>query len=237
MNWISQKPALTNIRRSVASSKTSFVSPWASEEPESDDENDFSEEAMLRFENDLQDFWRAALEKNIRDVCVNQGLKDGPSQQWFSLPSKKTRPLSTVVIEPEIKSNLLRDIEGFFHPHTRYWYHTRGIPYRRGYLFHGPPGTGKSSLCLAMASLIDLDIYTVSLNSKTMNGDSLTRLFLSLPKQCLVLFEDVDQAGIKKHSIGGTSLQSDEVTDTDNRASDSPESSEHLAYLLKKAVF
>ncbi|KKK18135.1 hypothetical protein ARAM_007722 [Aspergillus rambellii] len=65
-----------------------------------------------------------------------------------------------------------------------------------------------------MASLIDLDIYT-----------------------SLVLFEDVAQAGIKKRSIGGTSLQSDEVTDTDNRASDSPESSEHLAYLLKKAVF
>ncbi|RAK94822.1 BCS1 and AAA domain-containing protein [Aspergillus ibericus CBS 121593] len=297
MNWISQNPALTNIRRSVASSKTSFVSPWATEEPGSDDETDYSEEEILRFENDLRGFWmkikqqerrpliryspapagiyffvhkrrlfglrrqmyqdtgnpwtdhrerlyfyasnpnalkdllrdiqRAALEKNVRDVCVNQGLKDGPSQQWFSLPSKKTRPLSTVVIDPEIKSNLLKDMEGFFHPRTRYWYDTRGIPYRRGYLFHGPPGTGKSSLCLAMASLIDLEIYTVSLNSKTMNGDSLTRLFLSLPKRCLVLFEDVDQAGIEKRSIGGTSLQSDEVMDADNRASDSPESSEH----------
>ena len=32
------------------------------------------------------------------------------------------------------------------------WYSERGIPYRRGYLLHGIPGGGKSSLIMAVAS-------------------------------------------------------------------------------------
>ena len=31
------------------------------------------------------------------------------------------------------------------------WYIDRGIPYRRGYLLHGVPGCGKSSIVAAIA--------------------------------------------------------------------------------------
>jgi len=38
------------------------------------------------------------------------------------------------------------------------WYHERGIPYRRGYLLHGPPGCGKSSFIFALAGHLQYDI-------------------------------------------------------------------------------
>lgn len=43
---------------------------------------------------------------------------------------------------------------------------TGGIPYRRGYLFHGTPGSGKTSLVHVLASELDLPIYSLSLSSR-----------------------------------------------------------------------
>ena len=46
------------------------------------------------------------------------------------------------------------------------WYAERGIPYRRGYLLYGVPGSGKSSLVAALAGELDLNIYALSLSAK-----------------------------------------------------------------------
>lgn len=45
----------------------------------------------------------------------------------------------------------------------REWCIERGIPWRKGYLLEGVPGSGKTSLIHAIASHLDLDIYIVSL--------------------------------------------------------------------------
>lgn len=78
-------------------------------------------------------------------------------------------------------------------------YTNRGIPYRRGYLFHGPPGTGKTSLSFAIAGVFGLDIYCVSLLEPTLTEEDLGLLFNSLPRRCVVLLEDIDSAGLIRH--------------------------------------
>ncbi|RAH48676.1 P-loop containing nucleoside triphosphate hydrolase protein, partial [Aspergillus brunneoviolaceus CBS 621.78] len=67
-----------------------------------------------------------------------------------------------------------------------------GHPYRRGYLLHGPPGTGKSSLCFAIAGHLGLDLYLLHLSQKELTDNQLARLFRSLPFRCIVFIEDVD---------------------------------------------
>lgn len=133
-------------------------------------------------------------------IVVNRGLKLGSSFQWTCMASMKPRSLSTIVVDPEQKSKIINDVQDYLHPRTCSWYQSRGLPYRRGYLFYGPPGTGKSSLCFGIASLARLHIYTVSLSANDLDEDNLVLLFQSLPKRCIVLFEDVDQAGIQKRS-------------------------------------
>lgn len=59
-------------------------------------------------------------------------------------------------------------------------------------------------MCLALASLYNLDIYTVSLCANGLDEDSLALLFQSLPKYCIVVLEDVDQAGLPKRKAGNS---------------------------------
>lgn len=74
------------------------------------------------------------------------------------------------------------------------WYADRGIPFRRGYLLHGVPGSGKSSLIHAIAGELMLDIYVVSLSSSWMNDSILQTLMGRVPNRCILLLEDLDAA-------------------------------------------
>jgi chaperone BCS1 len=81
-----------------------------------------------------------------------------------------------------------------------------GIPYRRGYLFYGPPGTGKSSFSAALAGYLGCDIYHIALASGDIDDSRLHRLFLGLPRKCVVVIEDIDSAGIGREEEPSSTL-------------------------------
>ncbi|KAH7136241.1 BCS1 N terminal-domain-containing protein [Dactylonectria macrodidyma] len=120
----------------------------------------------------------------------------GDELGWTKCMSKATRPMYTIALDESIKQGLIKDLQRYLNPRTKRWYANRGVPYRRGYLFSGPPGTGKTSLTLAAAGLMGLDIYMISLNSPRLSEDSLATLFRNLPRTCLVLLEDIDATGL-----------------------------------------
>lgn len=87
---------------------------------------------------------------------------------------------------------LLEDAREFLASES--WYSERGIPYRRGYLLHGIPGGGKSSLIMAVASELRLPIYMLQLSSELISDETLNSLLqhgMHDPPTILLL-EDVD---------------------------------------------
>lgn len=147
-------------------------------------------------------------------ITIYRGMKQ-KCYEWVPIARNLRRSLSTVVLDHEQRSTFLTDIKDFLQPATRLWYRKRDIPYRRGYLFHGPPGTGKSSLCFATASLLGLDVYVCSLNSNGLDENGFSLLFRDLPRRCVLLFEDIDTAGLQRRGRDANPTQTEESGDMD----------------------
>jgi chaperone BCS1 len=125
-----------------------------------------------------------------------RGFSSGSS--WLTVAQRPSRLLETIALEPREKMGLLKDINDYLQPASEQWYANRGIPYSRGYLFHGPPGTGKTSLTFALAGLFGLDIHVVSLLDPSLTEDELAMLFSHLPSKSIILLEDIDTAGMSR---------------------------------------
>ncbi|KAK2677074.1 BCS1, N-terminal [Fusarium oxysporum f. sp. vasinfectum] len=128
---------------------------------------------------------------------IKESRRDAWSM-WQQVARRPIRPMRTVILEHEEKHDVLRDINEYLHPGTPKWYASRGIPLRRGYLFHGPPGTGKTSFSFALAGVFGIDIYVISLQDPTVSEEDLAVLFTRLPRRCVVLLEDIDTAGLRR---------------------------------------
>lgn len=160
--------------------------------------------------------------KDANNTLIYRGTCRGGSTEptWQRCLSRASRPLSTVILSEAKKKLLLEDIADYLSPATRRWYSNRGIPYRRGYLLCGPPGTGKSSLSLALAGHFKMRIYIVSLSSLSASEENLSTLFADLPRRCIVLLEDIDTAGLTntREAAYSASQPADEGKDTTERA-------------------
>ncbi|KAI4520156.1 hypothetical protein K525DRAFT_286455 [Schizophyllum commune Loenen D] len=129
------------------------------------------------------------------------------STQWqpFGQPRGK-RPLQSVVLAPNVAQKIENDVRTFLK--RRQWYVDRGIPYRRGYLLHGPPGSGKSSFIQALAGALDYDICLLNLAERGLTDDRLMHLLTNAPERSFILIEDVDAAFNKRVQTSEDGYQS-----------------------------
>ena len=81
------------------------------------------------------------------------------------------------------------------------WFKERCIPWKRGWLFHGPPGTGKTAFTRGLGQELNMPIFSFDL--ATMNNkdfsDSWEDIMAWTP--CIALFEDIDAIFEKRKNI------------------------------------
>ena len=103
-----------------------------------------------------------------------------------------SRDFSTVILDSNLKDSLISDVEEFLSDDTKQWYKKHGIPYRRGYLFSGPPGTAKTSTILAIATKFNKSIYKINLVNPGLSDSGLICAMNMISKDAIVVFEDID---------------------------------------------
>ena len=112
--------------------------------------------------------------------------------QWEPIGTRRSRTMSSVILPQGMAEELLIDARRF--RTSAQWYVNRGIPYRRGYLLHGTPGSGKTSLIAAMAGELQLNICILNLSNPNLDDGKLLELMAEVPADSLVVLEDVDAA-------------------------------------------
>ncbi|KAK7189821.1 hypothetical protein DPSP01_008768 [Paraphaeosphaeria sporulosa] len=157
--------------------------------------------------------WTLTKEHKMTSVYRPAPKEERRDCAWDRQSCRPSRPMSTVSLDQEQKAKIVMDINEYLHPASARWYAARGIPYRRGYLFHGPPGTGKTSLSFALAGIFGLDIYCISLMEVGLTESDLNKLFTTLPRRCVVLLEDIDSAGLRRTDDSPTIDTSDASSD------------------------
>jgi mitochondrial chaperone BCS1 len=116
----------------------------------------------------------------------------------FGEPRRK-RPLDSVILDQGVKETIVNDVKDFLG--RQQWYVDRGIPYRRGYLLYGPPGSGKSSFIHALAGELDFGVAMINLSERGMTDDKLTQMLTKLPPRTLLLLEDADAAFMNRRQV------------------------------------
>jgi len=142
--------------------------------------------------------WLSARSDKI-DIFANGGY----GSDWSHIASRAKRPLSSIVLDDGIKELLLEDARDFLK--SKQWYADRGIPFRRGYLLYGAPGSGKTSIIHSLAGELGLDVYIISLSKAGLDDSTLSSLISSLPEQCIAIMEDIDAAfthGLTRDTTG-----------------------------------
>ena len=125
----------------------------------------------------------------------------GTDWRPFGHPKQK-RPLSSVILDSEISPRILADVQDFLEGQD--WYKERGIPYRRGYLLHGPPGCGKTSFITSLAGELEYSICVLNLSDRSMSDDRLQHRLADAPENSIILLEDIDAAFVSREDSKAT---------------------------------
>ncbi|KAJ6581642.1 P-loop containing nucleoside triphosphate hydrolase protein [Mycena capillaripes] len=131
------------------------------------------------------------------------------NNSWRHVASRPKRNINSIILDPGISELLVDDARDFLE--SKAWYAARGIPFRRGYLLYGAPGSGKTSIISSIAGELGLDVYIVSLSRAGLDDSALSELISNLPgnqlirlvdfhepdesvEKCIALMEDIDAA-------------------------------------------
>ena len=150
-----------------------------------------SKELMLKYVEEVRND-SATPDKKNKLLC--RILKQGGA--WTILNRINKRSDKTLFMDIDIEG-LFKEIQDFFDEEEDYVLH--GIPFKKNFLFHGIPGTGKTSLIYTIASHFNLDICFLNITND-LDDNSFTRAITNLPDNSILVLEDIDALFIERDS-------------------------------------
>ena len=128
--------------------------------------------------------------------CISKPTKSGFIEVSFDAHTtyRRKRRMDSVYTTENIGYEILEDMKSFLSKED--FYAKYEIPYKRNYLLYGKPGTGKTSLILALASELGMGIRFISINEMD-RAECIIRIISHYCRSHIIVFEDIDaQTGI-----------------------------------------
>ena len=109
---------------------------------------------------------------------------------WETMEKRRKRELATVYLGGK-EIEIYNKINNFLSEDTMKLYTKLGMPYKYNILFHGHPGTGKTSLIYSLASELNMDVALIHF-TKDMTDIEFMRSMRRVPSNTIVVLEDID---------------------------------------------
>ena len=109
---------------------------------------------------------------------------------WTKRGKIEKRDISTLILKDGVLEDLLEDANDFLS--SKDDYKKYGIPYKKVYLFHGEPGTGKTSLSNILSFETNRSLYVLNFDPKMTDTDLSTAIKTLPSENAILLLEDID---------------------------------------------
>lgn len=120
---------------------------------------------------------------------------------WRQNNFSTNKTIKNTIVSDDVNRLFFEDVYHFLH--NEKYYISKGLPYKRGYLLHGEPGCGKTSLIKAVANEYNIPIFIIDL-SVFENNNELIKIvqdvnnMIASKQMHLLVFEDVDRSDVFK---------------------------------------
>jgi len=155
------------------------------------------------FGQGMADRWQDLLILNRKEVApalrlLSQMLAKPPER--ITVIGGKNIPLrrqdtgwESLVLDSSVRELVQKDFECFLSREK--WFRKSHLPFRRGYLFYGPPGNGKTSAIRAMLSDAPIAAFTIDFSNVELTNADLSGLFETAEHNVpsIIIFEDLDR--------------------------------------------
>ena len=169
----------------------------------------------------LEEFCQLCITKYIDSLTSSawkQQIYINKDCKWYNEPSNNSRKLDTIILQNKLKNEIRDDFQRFIN--SEEWYNSLDIPFNRGYLFYGHPGTGKTSLIRGLSLHFKRHIHFIMLQN-IKSDIELLELFKGINyKETILVIEDIDAmvSAVKSRELKEKNNQSQSESESESES-------------------